>query len=92
MKLQSKKRLSLFLCRKNNRELSCFDISSLKNTSLRLSHINLLDNEAEGMIDEERSVIAVQYHPESAAGPEDSEYVFTRFTEAMKKFGGKKNA
>ena len=45
-----------------------------------------------GMIDEERSVIAVQYHPESAAGPEDSEYVFTRFTEAMKKFGGKKNA
>ena len=68
------------------------DISSLKNTSLRLSHINLLDNEAEGMIDEERSVIAVQYHPESAAGPEDSEYVFTRFTEAMKKFGGKKNA
>ena len=44
------------------------------------------------MIDEERSVIAVQYHPESAAGPEDSEYVFTRFTEAMKKFGGKKNA
>ena len=68
------------------------DISSLKNTSLRLSHINLLDNEAEGMIDEERSVIAVQYHPESAAGPEDSEYVFTRFTETMKKFGGKKNA
>lgn len=30
MKLQPKKRLSLFLCRKNNRELSCFDISSLK--------------------------------------------------------------
>lgn len=68
------------------------DTKSLENTSLRLSHINLLDNEAEGMIDEERSVIAVQYHPESAAGPEDSEYVFTRFTEAMKKFGGKKNA
>lgn len=68
------------------------DTSSLEGTSLRLTHINLLDNEAEGMMDDERSVIAVQYHPESAAGPEDSEYVFTRFTEAMKKFGGKKNA
>lgn len=68
------------------------DTSSLEGTSLRLTHINLLDNEAEGMMDETRSVIAVQYHPESAAGPEDSEYVFTRFTEAMKKFGGKKNA
>ena len=34
------------------------------------------------------NVIAVQYHPESAAGPEDSEYIFNRFMELMKKCGG----
>ena len=61
------------------------DIKSLENTGLRLTHINLLDNEAEGRMDEENGVIAVQYHPESAAGPEDSEYIFNRFIQLMKK-------
>lgn len=64
------------------------DIDSLKGTGLRLTHINLLDNEAEGMMDDTNNVIAVQYHPESAAGPEDSEYIFNRFMELMKKCGG----
>ncbi len=68
------------------------EIDSLKNTDLRLTHINLLDNEAEGMEDKKNSVIAVQYHPESAAGPEDSEYIFNRFLELMKKFGGNGDA
>ncbi len=57
---------------------------SLKNTGLRLTHINLLDQEAEGMIDEKSRIIAVQYHPEAAAGPEDSNYIFLRFLENMK--------
>ncbi len=57
---------------------------SLENTGLRLTHINLLDEEAEGMVDDKNDVIAVQYHPESAAGPEDSEYIFFRFMEKMK--------
>lgn len=35
---------------------------------------------------------SVQYHPESAAGPEDSEYLFDKFINNMKQFGGKKNA
>ncbi len=68
------------------------DIKSLEKTDLKLTHINLLDNEAEGMMDSKNSVISVQYHPESAAGPEDSEYIFNRFMDAMKKFGGKNNA
>lgn len=60
------------------------DGNSLENTGLRLTHVNLLDGEAEGMIDEKNRVIAVQYHPESAAGPEDSSYIFHRFMEQMK--------
>ena len=68
------------------------DIKSLEGTGLRLTHINLLDNEAEGMMDDENGVIAVQYHPESAAGPEDSEYIFGRFINLMrKKKGGMDN-
>lgn len=57
---------------------------SLKDTGLRLTHINLLDQEAEGMVDEQSMVIAVQYHPEAAAGPEDSNYIFMHFLENMK--------
>lgn len=67
------------------------NIDSLKNTDLRLTHINLLDNEAEGMFDKQNRVIAVQYHPESAAGPEDSEYIFNRFMEQMQAFKGEQN-
>lgn len=66
------------------------DKDSLEGTGLTLTHINLIDKEAEGMIDEKNSVISVQYHPESAAGPEDSEYIFTRFTKLMDEFGGKR--
>ncbi len=67
------------------------DKESLKNTGLELTHVNILDNEAEGMEDSKNKVIAVQYHPESAAGPEDSRYIFERFMQNMKK-DGKQNA
>ncbi len=68
------------------------DKESLKGTGLTLTHTNLLDNEAEGMSNEEAMVLSVQYHPESAAGPEDSEYIFTQFTKIMSNNGGKDNA
>jgi carbamoyl-phosphate synthase, small subunit len=68
------------------------DTKSLEGTGLKLSHINLLDGEAEGLIDEKNKVISVQYHPESAAGPEDSEYMFRRFTDLMRENGGNTNA
>ena len=62
------------------------DQESLKGTGLELTHINLLDNETEGMCDKKNKVIAVQYHPESAAGPEDSTYIFQGFLDNMKAF------
>jgi carbamoyl-phosphate synthase small subunit len=62
------------------------DQESLKKTELELTHINLLDNETEGMMDKKNRVIAVQYHPEIAAGPEDSAYIFQGFLDNMKAF------
>ena len=62
------------------------DKDSLTGTGLTLSHINLIDNEPEGVVDNNNKVIGIQYHPESAAGPEDSAYLFSRFIENMRTF------
>ena len=68
------------------------DKSSLEGTGMTLTHINLTDSEPEGMLDEKNSVISIQYHPESAAGPEDSDYLFDSFIGFLKKAGGGKHA
>ena len=66
---------------------------SLANTPLEVTHINLLDNTIEGVRCEKDSVFCVQYHPESAPGPQDSEYLFDIFLENMKQWKeGKHNA
>ncbi len=57
--------------------------SSLKNTGLKVTHINLLDNTVEGVKDEKSKMFSVQYHPESAPGPQDSAYLFDKFTALM---------
>ncbi|MCR5746464.1 MAG: glutamine-hydrolyzing carbamoyl-phosphate synthase small subunit [Lachnospiraceae bacterium] len=59
------------------------DTDSLKNTSLKITHINLLDNTVEGVEDKANRAFSVQYHPESAPGPQDSSYLFDRFIELM---------
>lgn len=61
---------------------------SLKNTKLDLTHINILDNTTEGMACKEDHLFSVQYHPESAPGPQDSDYLFDIFISEMKRFGG----
>ena len=66
------------------------DEKSLEGTGLKVSHINILDNTVEGLYSDENKVFSVQYHPESCPGPQDSSYLFERFTELMK--GGKTNA
>ena len=69
------------------------DVDSLQNTSLQLTHINLLDNTAEGLESKDGSMFSVQYHPESAPGPQDSNYLFIRFLNAMEEAkGGSKDA
>ena len=59
------------------------DIDSLAGTPLRLTHVNLLDNTAEGVECPEERVFSVQYHPESAPGPQDSTYLFDKFIQMM---------
>lgn len=50
----------------------------------RISHICLNDNVVEGIELLETPAFSVQYHPEAAAGPHDSDYLFDRFLEMMR--------
>ncbi len=59
------------------------DTESLSATKLNLTHINLLDNTAEGVESKEDMIFSVQYHPESAPGPQDSAYLFDNFIKMM---------
>ena len=61
------------------------DVDSLEGTPLELTHLNLLDNTAEGVKSEEYKLFSVQYHPESAPGPQDSAYLFDKFIDLMRK-------
>ncbi|MBE5898320.1 MAG: glutamine-hydrolyzing carbamoyl-phosphate synthase small subunit [Lachnospiraceae bacterium] len=60
------------------------DEKSLDGNELSVSHINILDDTIEGLYSDKNKVFSVQYHPESAPGPQDSRYLFKRFTELMK--------
>lgn len=59
------------------------DNDSIKATDLTVTHINLLDNTVEGVKCDKDKVFSVQYHPESAPGPQDSAYLFDRFISMM---------
>lgn len=68
------------------------DTDSLEGTGLELTHINLLDNTAEGMRCQKDMIFSVQYHPESAPGPQDSGYLFDIFVQNMKEYKAKRGA
>lgn len=57
--------------------------ASLAGTGLQVSHINVLDGTIEGVSCEEDRVFSVQFHPESAPGPQESGELFYHFTEVM---------
>ncbi len=57
--------------------------SSLAGTGLEVTHMNLLDDTVEGVACAKDRVFSVQYHPESAPGPQDSAYLFDRFIKMM---------
>ena len=47
------------------------------------SHVNLNDDVCEGLTCRDLAAFSVQYHPESAPGPSDARYLFSRFAELM---------
>ena len=59
------------------------DPDSVAATPLTITHMNLLDNTVEGLECKADHVMSVQYHPESAPGPQDSTYLFDRFIAMM---------
>lgn len=59
------------------------DTASLEGTGLSVTHMNLLDNTVEGVENRLDKVFGVQYHPESAPGPQDSDYLFDYFLDMM---------
>ncbi|MCL1872062.1 MAG: glutamine-hydrolyzing carbamoyl-phosphate synthase small subunit [Promicromonosporaceae bacterium] len=48
-----------------------------------VSHVGLNDQVVEGLTALDIPAFSVQYHPEAAAGPHDSAYLFDRFVELM---------
>ncbi|MFR1517715.1 MAG: glutamine-hydrolyzing carbamoyl-phosphate synthase small subunit [Clostridia bacterium] len=57
--------------------------SSVEGTGLKITHINILDHTVEGLSDEANKLFSVQYHPESAPGPQDSTYLFETFIKML---------
>ena len=63
----------------------CVDLESLRE-KCTLTHLHLNDDTCEGIEHPESGAFGVQYHPEAAAGPHDSRYLFRRFTDAIERF------
>ena len=69
------------------------DASSLKNSGLEVTKINVIDGDVEGVEDAKNGIFAVAYQPENCAEPGYNHAVYQKFLENIKKFaGGKTNA
>ncbi|HLX42616.1 MAG TPA: glutamine-hydrolyzing carbamoyl-phosphate synthase small subunit [Bryobacteraceae bacterium] len=59
------------------------DPDSLNLNELEITHTNLNDGTLEGFRHRSHPVFCVQYHPEAAPGPHDSQYLFDDFVKLM---------
>ena len=50
---------------------------------LEITHFNLNDQTVAGVRHRKHPAFGVQYHPEAAAGPHDSQYLFSRFRQLI---------
>ncbi len=48
------------------------------------THVSLFDGSNCGIALKDKPVFSVQYHPEASPGPQDSHYLFHRFTDLMR--------
>ncbi|MBM4023942.1 MAG: glutamine-hydrolyzing carbamoyl-phosphate synthase small subunit [Planctomycetes bacterium] len=61
----------------------CVDLDSLRHLDVEMTHLNLNDHTCEGIRAEKQRAFSVQYHPEAAPGPHDSQYLFDQFVAMM---------
>lgn len=61
-------------------------------TLVEVTHINLNDGTIEGIRVKNRAACSVQYHPEAAPGPHDSNYLFDDFIEEIRKYVAAENS
>jgi carbamoyl-phosphate synthase small subunit len=59
------------------------DPDSLNLNEIEITHTNLNDETLEGFRHRNHPVFCVQYHPEAAPGPHDSQYLFNDFVNLM---------
>jgi carbamoyl-phosphate synthase small subunit len=51
---------------------------------VEVTHLNLNDDDVEGLRAEHLDAFSVQYHPEAGPGPHDARYLFNEFVDLMK--------
>ncbi len=61
----------------------CCDIDSLGSDKVEITHINLNDKTLEGIRHKEYPLFSVQFHPEAAPGPHDTDYLFENFVKMI---------
>lgn len=52
--------------------------------NIEITHFSLFDGTLAGISMKNKPVFSVQYHPEASPGPQDSHYLFKRFTDYLK--------
>lgn len=68
------------------------DLSELDKSNLVASYVNVLDKDIEGVIDEKKMVMGVQFYPEAPNEDKEFNEIFSSFAQLMISNGGNDNA